>query len=111
MYSCETWITALRADLAAKVAFGCGSAYHALRRDGAETERMADRDQSAVSQRQGDITRAKDVFRSLMDLPLMALMITQGMPPRLVAVKRAFCEVLGSSEPELLATLCEILEQ
>jgi PAS domain-containing protein len=71
---------------------------------------MTDRDASEETQGQGDIALAKDVYRSLMDQSLMALMITQGMPPRLVAVNRAFCEVVGYPEQELLATLREILE-
>jgi len=54
-------------------------------------------------QGRGDVVLAQDVFRSLMDQSVVGLTIAQGMPPRLVAVNRAYAEMLGYTVGELLA--------
>jgi two-component system, cell cycle sensor histidine kinase and response regulator CckA len=64
--------------------------------------RMSDRVDSK-HQGQGDVEFAQDVYRSLMDQSVMAMMVSQGMPPRLVVVNRAYSEMLGYPEDELLA--------
>ncbi len=52
---------------------------------------------------QGDVEFAQDVYRSLMDQSVMGMMISQGLPPRLVVVNQAYSEMLDYPVDELLA--------
>lgn len=67
---------------------------------------MAHRDESK-KQGQLDVELAQDVYRSLLDQSVMGMMITQGMPPRFVAVNRAFSEMVEYSISELQAMSAE----